>query len=776
MRSSRLVIYIAWMALARLQAVEELTPQSLAQKYCLGCHNDRAKTAGLSLSSKDLQQHPEIWEKVLRRLRARQMPPSGLPRPDEGTYQATVSSLEKQLDVLAAEKLNPGRSDTFRRLNRTEYRNAVRDLLSLEVDVSNLLPSDDASHGFDNVTVGELSPLLLERYVGAARKISRLAVGRSTRAPGGETVTLRPDLTQEEQLEGLPAGTRGGLLLRHTVAVDAEYEFQLRLARDRNEQIEGMYRDQTREHDVELLVDGERVRLFRVKPPARSEDYQRVDEGLKVRVPLTAGPHQIAVVFPKMPSVLLETERQPYVAHFNMDRHPRLQPALYSVSINGPYDTKGAGNSPSRRRIFSCTPQTARQEAACAEQILSALLRRAYRRPLTAADLRQPIAFWRSTRDEDGFDAGIEMALRAILVSPEFLFRVEQDPAGTTPGSAYKVSDLELASRLSFFLWSSIPDDELLDLAAKKRLRNPGVLTTQVKRMLADDRSEALVNNFAAQWLYLRNLESAAPDMRSFPDFDDNLRRAFRRETELFFGSVIKEDRSLLDLLRANYTYLNERLAKHYGIPNVYGAQFRRVVLPEDVMRGGLLRQGSILTVTSYGNRTSPVIRGKWVLDNILGIPPPAPPPNVPALAEKSAMGKDLSLRQRLAEHRKNPACFGCHQLMDPVGFALENYDAVGRWRSMEAGANIDQSGGLPDGSKFSGIQGLEGALLARPELFATTFSEKLLTFAVGRGVEPSDAAALRQVVRQAATQDYRFSSFILGIVESVPFQMRRAL
>lgn len=771
MRGCCVWICFTWLTLARLQADEALT-----RKYCLGCHNEQLRTAGLSLAGKTLQQHPEIWEKVLRRMQARQMPPAGLPRPDENTYQATVANLEAELDGLAAKRLNPGRTESFRRLNRTEYRNAIRDLLAVEVDVSNLVPADDASHGFDNVTVSELSPLLLERYVGAARKIGRLAVGRTTRAPGGDTITLRPDLTQEEQLEGLPAGTRGGLLLRHTVAVDGDYEFQLRLARDRNEQIEGMYRDQTREHDVELLIDGERVRLFHVKPPAKTSDYQRVDEGLKLRVPLTAGPHQIAVVFPKMPSILLETERQPYVAHFNMDRHPRLTPALYSVSINGPYDVKGPGNSPSRRKIFVCTPKNASEEEPCAKRILANLARRAYRRPVKDADLRQPLEFWRTAKAEEGFDAGIEMAVRAILVSPEFLFRIEQDPTGVKPGEAYRVSDLELASRLSFFLWSSLPDDELIDLAGQQRLRAPGILERQVKRMLADERSEALVTNFAGQWLYLRNLDSSTPDMRSFPDFDDNLRRAFRRETELFFGSIIKENRSVLDLLQAKYTFLNERLAKHYGIPNVYGPQFRRVDLPEGAHRGGLLRQGSVLTVTSYGNRTSPVIRGKWVLDNILGIPPPPPPPNVPALGEKSSLGKDATLRQRLAEHRKNPACNGCHQLMDPVGFSMENYDAVGRWRTVEAGAAVDASGGLPGGHKFDGVSGLEKALLVRPDLFATTMSEKLLTFGLGRGVETSDAAALRKVVRGAAANEYRFSSFILGIVESVPFQMRRAL
>jgi hypothetical protein len=695
------------------------------------------------------------------------MPPAGLPRPDDATYKSVVKTLEATLDRLPPD---PGRTDTFRRLSRTEYRNAIRDLLALDVDVTSLLPSDESSYGFDNVTVGDLPPALLERYVGAAGKISRLAVGSPIPKPGGDTVVLPPDLTQEQHFKELPIGTRGGLSVRYTFPLDAEYDITVRLARDRNEHVEGL----TDVHDVEFLLDGERIGLFTVRPP-KSGDHSLADKDLIVRVPVKAGPHTVAAAFPKKPTLLLETERQPYQAHFNMDRHPRIQPAVYSVSVTGPYHAKGAGETPSRKRLFVCRPTAAGEEEACAKRILATVMRRAYRRPVTDADVERPLRFYRDARREGGFENGVEMALRAVLVSPEFLFRVEQDPAGIAPKTAYKVSGLELASRLSFFLWSSIPDDELLDTAVAGKLKSAAEVGIQTRRMLADPRSRALVNNFADQWLYLRNLASISPDMRIFAGFDDNLRRAFREETELFFESIMREDRSVLDLLRADYTFLNERLAKHYGIPNVYGSRFRRVTLDHGAVRGGLLRQGSILTVTSYPNRTSPVIRGKWILANLLGVPPPPPPGDVPALKESATVGNVQSMRERLAEHRKNPACFGCHQVMDPVGFALENYDGVGRWRAAENGLPIDNTGALPDGTKFSGVAELEKALLARPELFTITFTEKLLTYALGRGVEYTDAPAVRGVVRQAAAKDYRFSSFILGIVTSTPFQMRRS-
>jgi hypothetical protein len=760
--------WVCVLPFAAVCAGQSAAVSTVTKQYCAGCHNEKVKSGGVALDAEHIVSRQADWEKAIRKLRARHMPPVGLPRPDERTYNAVIASLESTLDRL---KPDPGRTDTFRRLNRTEYRNAIRDLLALDVEVASLLPPDESSYGFDNVTVGDLPPALLERYVAAAGKISRLAVGSPIPKPGGDTVILPPDLTQEQHFEELPIGTRGGTSVRYTFPLDAEYDITVRLARDRNEQVEGL----ADTHEVEFLLDGERIGLFAVRPVRGSTDHSQVDKDLTVRLAVKAGPHVVAAAFPKKPTLLLETERQPYQAHFNMDRHPRIQPAVYSVSVTGPYNAKGAGETPSRQRLFVCRPASASEEEPCAKRILATVMRRAYRRPVNDGDVDRALRFYRDARRDSGFENGIEMALRAVLVSPEFLFRVEQDPSGIAPRTAYKVSDLELASRLSFFLWSSIPDDELLDAAAQGRLKSAAEVERQARRMLADSRSRALVDNFADQWLYLRNLASASPDMRLFAGFDDNLRRAFREETELFFESVMREDRSVLDLLRADYTFLNERLAKHYGIPNVYGSRFRRVALDHGAVRGGLLRQGSILTVTSYANRTSPVIRGKWILANLLGVPPPPPPSEVPALKEKTSVSDTVSMRERLAEHRKNPACSGCHNLMDPIGFALENYDGVGRWRTTENGKPIDNSGALPDGTKFQGIAELEKALLARPELFANTFTEKLLTYALGRGVEYYDAPAVRAVTRQAAAKDYRFSSFILGIVNSTPFQMRRS-
>jgi hypothetical protein len=763
--------YIAAPILAcGLVAAEDVAP--VLKKYCVGCHNPQVKAGELALDpAANVADHPEIWEKVVRKLRARYMPPAGLPRPDEHTYDAIVSTLETGLDRAAAAHPNPGRTDTFRRLNRTEYHNSVRDLLAVDIDVSSLLPSDDASHGFDNVTVGDLSPTLLERYLNAAQKISRLAVGIPTRSPGGETFALPPDLTQEEHFDDLPLGTRGGMAVRYTFPLDAEYEIVVRLQRDRNEHVEGL----TEPSDVEFLLDGERLKLFTVKPPVGGNDHHAVDLGLTLRIPVKAGPHTVAAAFPKRPSALLETERQPYQAHFNMDRHPRIQPAVYTLTVNGPFNPTGPGDTPSRRRIFVCKPGKPAEEEGCARRILSNLMRRAYRRPVTDADLQVPLKFYKDARKEGSFDEGIEMGVRAVLVSPEFLFRVEQDPAGLAPNTPYPVSDLELASRLSYFLWSSVPDDQLLDLAIQGKLKTPAVLEQQVRRMLADPRSSALVYNFAEQWLYLRNLATITPDMRIFAGFDDNLRQAFRRETELFFESVMREDRSVLDLLRANYTFVNERLAKHYGIPHIYGSRFRRITFAEGSERGGLLRQGSVLMVTSYATRTSPVLRGTWILANILGLAPPPPPPGVPALKETAGIGKTLSMRERMAQHRADPACAGCHKLMDPVGFSLENYDAVGRWRTTEDGKPIDAAGGLPDGSQFEGVAGLQNALLSRPDVFAGTLTEKLLTYALGRGVESYDAPSVRRIVASARANDFKFSKIVLGIVNSTPFQMRRS-
>ena len=758
-------------------------------RYCVGCHNEKTAQGKLVLSTLELENvasHPETWELVVRKLRARAMPPAGRPRPSEAAYDALITRLETSLDRAAASNPDPGRTDTFRRLNRTEYANVIRDLLDLEIDVSALLPSDDSSHGFDNISVGGLSPTLLERYLSAAQKISRLAVGTPVRSAGAETVVLPPDLTQEDHFDGQPFGTRAGTSVKHTFPADGEYQFELRMTRDRNELIEGLREP----HEIEVSVDGVRLKMFTLTPPARgAEDdmppeyskEQAADSGLNFRAPVKGGPHRVSVAFIKRPGALVETERQPYHASFNSDRSPRTQPALYSVSIAGPFNPSGIGDTPSRKRIFSCRPAKPAGEAACARTILSTLARRAYRRPVTGGEIDTLLGFYKQGHADGGFDHGVEMALRALLTSPGFLFRIEQEPeriAGRPPGrdKLYRITDLDLASRLSFFLWSSIPDEELLDAAARGKLKDPAVLEQQVRRMLADKRAEALVNNFAAQWLYLRNLETARPDSRLFPDFDDNLRQAFRRETEMLFESVMKEDRSVLDLLRADYTFVNQRLAKHYGINNIYGSHFRRVELGKDHVRGGLLGQGSILTVTSYPNRTSPVLRGKWILENLLGTPVPPPPEAVPPLPENSPGAKVLTFRERIVQHRANPACASCHQLMDPVGLSTENFDAIGRWRTSEDGSPIDASGGLPDGSTFEGAIGLRTAVLNRPDLFVTTMTEKLLTYALGRGLEPYDASAVRGVTRTARANDYRFSSVVLGIVNSTPFRMRRAV
>jgi mono/diheme cytochrome c family protein len=750
---------------------EPASLRAVVGKFCVGCHDADAAKGGLNLAavvSEEVGRQPQVWEKVVRRLRGRQMPPAGRKRPDEDTYAAVVSQLENALDRAAAARPNPGRTDTIRRLNRTEYQNAIRDLLALDINAASLLPADEASHGFDNVTVGELSPTLLDRIITAAQKISRLAVGGARRSPGGDTIRVPADITQEDRVDGLPLGTRGGALIRYTFPQDGEYELQIRLARDRNEHVEGLYEA----HELEVLLDRERIKLFTVKPPPGRQDFQHVDAHLKLRLSVKAGAHDLGVTFLKNPSSLIETLRQPYNAHFNMHRHPRVSPALYQVSITGPFEAKGPGDTPSRRRIFIAQPKSPGEEEACAKQIVTTLMRRAYRRPVGDADLERTLLFYRDARREADFDAGIEAALSAILVSREFLFRVEQEPAGLAPPTVYRISDLELASRLSFFLWSSLPDDELLDVATRGELRQPAVLERQTRRMLADPRSQSLVSNFAGQWLHLRNLESITPDGRLFPDFDDNLRQAFRRETELLFEEVLREDRSVLDLLQSDHTWLNERLAKHYGIPHVYGPRFRRVALEPGSERGGLLRHGSILTVTSYATRTSPVIRGKWILENLLGTPPPPPLPNVPAL-DDNTVSATLPVRERLAQHRANTACASCHNLMDPVGFALENFDAVGRWRTVEEGQPVDASGGLPDGSQFTGVGGLEAGLLKRPEIFVGTLTEKLLTFALGRGVEHYDGPAVRQVVRTARAANFRFSALIGAIVDSTPFQMR---
>ena len=760
--------------------------RAVIDRYCLSCHSDRLQTGGLSLEGVDLADvaaHAEVWEQVVRKLRAGAMPPRPRPRPDAETHARLLTYLETALDAAARDNPDPGRTETFRRLNRTEYQNAVRDLLALEIDVTALLPRDDAAFGFDNVNTGGLSPTLLERYLAAARTVSELAVGSRAPAPGSRVVVVPADRTQEDHVDGLPFGTRGGTVVDHVFPFDGEYEIQIRLQRNRNENVEGL----TESHEVELTLDGERLGLFTMAPStntvvqANATYYadEGIDNHLNVRVSVTAGPHRVGAAFIKKNSALLETTRQPYDAHFNMDRHPRQQPAVRTVSITGPFSPTGIGGTPSRERIFSCRPAAAAAEEAeaCAAAIIASLARRAYRRPVTFADIEQLAGFYHEGYAEGGFEAGVETALRALLASPEFLFRIERDPAGVAPGAPYRVDDLELASRLSFFLWSSLPDDELLDVAAAGRLREPDELRAQVRRMLADPRAGTLTTNFASQWLHLRNLDAVTPDARAFPDFDDNLRQGFRTETELLFGSVVDEDRSVTDLLTADYTFLNERVATHYGVPGVYGDHFRRVALPAGSPRAGVLGHGSILTVTSYATRTSPVLRGKWIFENLLGTPPPPPPPDVPPLDESASSTGVTSMRERMAAHRQNPACAVCHRIMDPAGLSMENFDAIGRWRDAEGegGAAIDASGNLPGGDSFDGVAGLRQAVLDRPEVFVGTLTEKLLIYALGRGIEPADGPAVRAIVAAAAGDDYRFSSLILGIVESPPFQMRRS-
>jgi hypothetical protein len=769
------------MALAQTAPDTAATHRALLNKYCVTCHNDRAKTGGLTLEKIDVANIPanaETWEMVIRKLRVGAMPPSGMPKPGAPDVSALLASLETSLDQAYAANPNPGHA-TLHRLNRTEYANSVRDLLALDVDASTLLPPDDESYGFDNnADVLGVSPVLLERYVSASRKVSRLAVGDPTQGAVAQTFRARPDLSQGQRVEGLPLGTRGGLLMHYNFPLDGKYSIKIVLARNTVDVIRGL----EEAHQIEILVDGARVFLATVggtsdtealvKNPA--EARMMIEARLQARVPMKAGPRAVAVTFTQKDAAEDDYILEPFLRTTLDPVNEAGLPHIDQVVISGPFNASGPGDTPSRHRIFTCTPANASEEVGCAKKILTVLARRAYRRPLTPSDTETLLSFYQAGRNKGGsFDAGIERALRLILSSPEFVFRFERDPASVAAGSSYRISDLELASRLSYFLWSSIPDDELLNLAVAGKLSEPATLASQVRRMLADPRAQALATNFAAQWLYLRNLKTFAPDPNEFPDFDDNLRQSMLTETEMFFESVVNEDRNVLDLLNANYTFVNERLAHHYSIPDVYGPRFRRVTLTDDARRG-LLGQGSVLTVTSYATRTSPVLRGKWILTNILGTPPPAPPPNVPALKENNEGGKILSVRERLEEHRKSPACASCHKIMDPLGFSLENFDAIGQWRAKsEDGAPIDATGVLLDGSKVNGPATLRAALMSRPEVFVTTLTEKLMTYALGRGVDYDDEPAIRAIVARAAADHYRFSDLVAGIVKSPPFRMK---
>jgi hypothetical protein len=765
----------------RLQSAQSLTPREILNKYCITCHNQKLKTGGLILDSIDIGDIPgqaEIWEKVVRKLRARLMPPPGMPRPAEAAYNELTSWLESQLDHAAKRNPYAGRP-LLHRLNRSEYANAIRDLLALEVNVRSLLPPDDSAYGFDNISdVLGLSASLQERYLAAALKVSELAVGDPAIPPGGETWRIPQDLSQNRHIEGMPLGTVGGLCIRYNFPLDGEYTFQSKLYRTNLNIVRGLETP----HQVEFAVDGRRILLATIggkddlaamfQQPTETGDA--ADARLRARVPVTAGPHDVTVAFLEDPQAAEPFRLEPFlrssVDNFDWSGHPHLQ----MLAIAGPFNASGAGDTPSRRRIFVCRPANARDETPCARQIVSTLIRRAYRQPAAEGDITRVMSFYESGRGAGGFDAGIELALQRILASPKFLFRIERDPAGVPAGAAYPVSDVELASRLSFFLWSSIPDDALLEAAGRQKLANAAVFDRQVERMLSDQRSRALIDDFAGQWLQLRNLRNVQPNTDEFPDFDDNLRQSFRRETEMFFESIVREDRSIFDLLTANYTFVNERLARHYGIPDIYGSRFRRVTI-EDEARRGVLGQGSVLALTSHATRTSPVVRGKWILENILGTPVAPPPPNVPSLKENQEGEKPRTMREQMAEHRVNAVCASCHKVMDPIGLAMENFDAVGAWRTNDAGSPIDASGELADGTRVDGVVALRNALVSRPELFAQTFTEKLLTYALGRGPDYRDMPAVRTIVRDAARANYRFSAFVTGVTHSTPFRMRTA-
>ncbi len=749
------------------------SPRAILDKYCIGCHKGPTAFAGLHLDTLDIanfETNGAVWEKLARKVRNREMPPAGMPRPDAATYDALVKYIETGRDRLAETKPNPGRP-TLHRLNRTEYGNAVRDLLALEIDVSELLPADDIGYGFDNIgDVLQVSPVLMERYLSAARKISRAAVGDTTMPVAYQTYTIPHGLIQLDRLgEAAPVGSRGGSIVRHLFPVDGEYEISVAIQRSRDDEYLGL----ERERKLDLRLDDQRLKLFTIAANPKKVVLgggTPPDAHLKVRLPVKAGSRELAATFLKDTLI-----REGIIERVRDDVVTTYFEGVGSITVAGPFNVQGPGQTVTRDRIFVCHPSGAAEEQACATKVLSNLAHRAYRRPVDAGDVTQLLALYKAGAQNGGFESGVKLALQKILVSPDFIFRAEVDPPGAASGSVYKISDVELASRLSFFLWSSIPDDQLLAVAESGRLSDPSVLQGQVKRMLADPRSRELVKNFAGQWLFLRNIERISPDTTAFPNFDENLRQALAKETELLIESQVKEDRSVVDLLSTDYTFLNQRLAEHYGVKGIYGNDFRRVKL-EDPNRYGLLGQASILTVTSYPNRTAPTIRGKWVLEQLLGSPPPPPPPNVPSLKDDQTVQK-LTMRQRMEQHRASPACAVCHRLMDPLGFALENYDGLGSWRATAGPGSgpIDASGALPDGTKFNGPAGLRDVLLAKRDMFVETFTERLFTYALGRGVEEYDHTALRKIARGAAADNQKWSAIILGIVNSTPFQMRRA-
>lgn len=757
--------------------------QAFVREYCVDCHNSVDLTAELSFDHADFAhvgQHPDVWEKVVRKLRAGMMPPADRPQPGAKERAELVSWLELRLNRAAEASPDPGPS-LLRRMNRAEYANAVRDLLAVDIDSKGLLPPDDSAYGFDNIADAlGTSPVLVEQYLGAAGKIASLAVGDPGAGPAAQTFNIPQDESQTIPVIDMPLGTVGGGKAHVVLPLDGEYHLDVTFFKSNLGAMKGVELP----HQVEIAVDGERVHLATIGGP---DDFEALMKNItdaadamskrsSTTVRLTAGEHDVTVGFLYDGATLGSARLQPFLRSsqdiLDVSGHPHIR----TLTITGPYNPTGPGKTASRDRVFVCHPAATTEEKKCASEILSQLARRAYRGMDTEEDLNELFAFYESGYEQRGFEGGIQTAIERALSSPKFLFRIERDPPSAAPGSVYRLPDLELASRLSFFLWSSIPDDELLDLAHDGKLADPKLLREQVARMLADPKAHALVENFAGQWLYLRNLDSFQPNSTGFPNFDDNLRQGFKRETELFFESIVKEDRNVIDLMTANYTFLNERVARHYGIPGVYGSQFRRVEL-EDEARWGLLGKGSVLMVSSHTDRTSPVVRGKWVLENVLGSPPPAPPAVVPKLDEVDPKGV-MSVRQRLEEHRKNPACAGCHATMDPIGFALENFDAVGASRVYEKGvgsARVNASGRLADGTEVNGAVELRHAILNNPEIFVSTVVQKLMTYALGRGLSGRDMAVVRGIVRETAKDDYRFSSVVLAVAESVPFRERKA-
>jgi mono/diheme cytochrome c family protein len=747
------------------------------KQYCATCHAAAIKTAGVVLDPAALAQgagqlgkNAELWERVIRQLRAKTMPPVGMPRPDQATYAKVASYIETELDHVSAVNPNPGVLPTLHRLTRTEYRNAIRDILALdnlpkEMDFTLLLPADNVASGFDNIAdLLYVSPTVMERYLDAAGKISRLAVGDPSMPVMVNIHQLPLEEPQESRVEDLPFGTRGGIGVHSYFPLNAEYEIQVEL-----DSGGGGFGGPSQPHQLEITVDGERKQLVTIGGPAPAgAPRRRGNAPTVVRIPVNAGPRLIGVTFVQRSEALDEATLRP------RQRSRGTQPAVASVTIRGPYQETGPGDTPSRERIFTCQPKTATEELPCAKKIMTTLTRRAYRRPVTDGDLTEIMSFYEQGRTQKDFDLGIQTAVERLLVSPQFLYRIEKEPAGAAPGTVYHLTDLELASRLSFFLWSSIPDEELLSVAAAGKLKEPAVLEKQVRRMLADTRSESMVTNFAAQWLYLRDVDIKEPDLFLFRDFDEGLRKSFERETELFLDSVLRENRGVTELLTANYTFVNERLAKHYNIPNIHGSQFQRVTFPEGSPRGGLLGQGSILTLTSYSTRTSAVLRGKYVLENLLASPPPPPPANVPSLSTAGEKSEEqLSLREAMIKHRASPACANCHARMDPIGFAMENFDAIGQWRDQDAGKPIDVSSKLSDGTVVNGVAGVKAMLLRDPERFVDAVTEKLLMYGIGRNVQYFDRPAIRKIVRDSAASDYKFANLVLGVTQSAPFQTR---